>query len=221
LPREYELGREVVRNSGGDSWGKIGRLRFTFVVEVEGKRVMWARHDWDLVAGTDVVTWPRKEGGEVTATIRPGDPPPTTAPAEERAAYQRWTNDSYWLLMPLKLLDPGVNRTLRDPVSIGETWHEVLELSFGGSKWGGVGGSAGGAGGVGMTPGDRYYLYIAPAKSPRVQYWDYIPSPERKTRFSWERYEQVGPLTLSMLHRTDDGKRVVRFEEVSVEMKGR
>src|SRR4051794_38235045 len=92
---------DVWKASGGENWPKVKKIRFTFVVEADGKQVASAKHIWDVAAGTDEVEWKDKHA---TADLK--NPPQD---GDAKAAYGRWVNDSYWLLAPLKLRDPGVN----------------------------------------------------------------------------------------------------------------
>jgi hypothetical protein len=187
-----DLARRIVRAAGGDSWPKVTRLRFTFNVDSDGKQVASVTHDWDLRAGTDRVRWKDKD---VTVNLaQPGD-------AEDaKAAFGRWTNDSYWLLMPLKLFDGGVTRSLQPDQEIDGRTYKVLRLGFAG---------------VGLTPGDQYDLFVDP-QTDQIRYWDYMPSPDKRSRFTWDGYQSFGPLTLSTEHVTEDGKRRIYFTDVVV-----
>lgn len=185
------LAMEVMKAHGIDAWPAITRLRFTFNVEADGKQVMSAVHDWDLQAGTDTVTW---NGKTVTVNIAsPGDS------EDEKAAFARWTNDAYWLLVPLKLMDGGVRRTYEGEQVVDGRTCQVLQLSFDG---------------VGLTPGDRYNLYINP-ETKLIEAWDYMPNPERKTHFTREAFQNVGGLTLSTDHRS--GNRRIYFTDLQAE----
>lgn len=188
-----ELATQVMTAHGIEAWPTLARLRFTFNVERDGEQVMTARHDWDLVAGTDTVTWDDKT---VTVNIaNPGDS------EDQKAAFARWTNDAYWLLVPLKLMDGGVTRSYQGTQDLdGKTYH-VLQLGFEG---------------VGLTPGDRYNLYINP-QSHRIEAWDYMPSAERKTTFTRERFQDVGGLILSTSHRS--GSRRIYFTDLETQQR--
>jgi hypothetical protein len=69
--------------------------------------------------------------------------------------------------------------------------------------------------GVGLTPGDRYSLFIDP-ETHRIARWEMQlegqSGPPRGTSFI--DYASVGPLTLSLDHVNDDGTRHIRFEGV-------
>lgn len=186
-----DLARAVMSASGIDQWPKVKVVRFTFNVEADGKPVISAKHEWDVRAGTDAVAW---AGKNVTVNV--------SAPAEDedsKAAHQRWVNDSYWLLMPLKLMDAGVTRTYQGTQQVDGQTYEVLQLSFEG---------------VGLTPGDRYNLYIDP-DAHLVRQWDYMPSPEKKMTATWDNYQTFGGLTLATEHQM--GNRRIYFTDVSVE----
>ena len=61
-------------------------------------------------------------------------------------AYYNHLNDTYWLLMPWKLTDPGVALSNIGRESVGDKTVDVLHLSF--------------SEGVGETSGDQHWLYI-------------------------------------------------------------
>jgi hypothetical protein len=188
-------------------------IRFTFVVEAQGKRVMEAKHDWDLVAQTDRVTWRGPEGawdvvvhtGQQRALSATLDGKPLDAARQAEAAklaYQRWVNDSYWLLMPIKLLDDGaLTRELGPGQLDGQP---VLQLNLAFKA-------------VGLTPGDEYTLFIDPATH-RVREWELRLQgrADNPTRVTWEQHQTFGPLTLALDHRWRDGSKRLFFEGVEV-----
>ncbi len=96
--KAQQLAKEVWQASGGENWSKVKELRFTFIVEENGKQLASAVHDWNVANGTDHVKWKDKD-----VTVNLASP---AQDEEAKAAYARWVNDSYWLLAPLKLLDP-------------------------------------------------------------------------------------------------------------------
>lgn len=189
--RARKLADEVMQAAGIETWNDVRRIRFTFNVENDGKTVISAAHDWDRVAGTDTVRWQDK-----TVTVNLADP---GEDADAKAAFARWTNDAYWLLAPLKLADGGLKLLhLGTREKEGQTY-EILHLSFEQ---------------VGLTPGDEYELYVHPV-SKRIEWWDYMPAPEKRTSFTWEGYQVFGGVTLSTEHRT--GNRRIFFTDISVE----
>lgn len=166
------LAEETMKASGSDHWPSIKRIVFTFNVVQDGKSLLTARHDWDLTRSTDTVQWMDKK-----VTVDVSHPP---ADGDGKDAYQRWTNDTYWLLMPLKLKDGGVTLTSPEP--------DTLHLSFRG---------------VGLTPGDQYNVYVN-SKTHLPEKWDYLPASGKKISGTWEDYKTSGGLTLSTKHTFGD-----------------
>ena len=167
-----KLAEEVMKASGSAHWSSVQRIVFTFNVAKDGKPLLSAKHDWDLAKGTDKVQWADK-----SVTVDVCHPP---SDGGGKDAYQRWTNDTYWLLMPLKLKDGGITLTSPEP--------DTLHLSFKG---------------VGLTPGDQYDVRVDP-KTHLPEKWDYMPAPGTKTTGTWEEYKTSGGLTLSTKHTFGD-----------------
>lgn len=189
--RARKLADEVMAASGIEAWEQVKRIRFTFNVEADGKIAMSAKHDWDRVAGTDTVMW---NGKTVTVDLaNPGDD------ADAKAAFARWTNDAYWLLAPLKLADGGVKLAHLGTRQHDGREYEILHLSFEN---------------VGLTPGDQYELFVNP-QTKLIDWWIYMPTPEKRTMFSWEAYQTFEGVTLSTEHRT--GNRRIFFTDISIE----
>jgi hypothetical protein len=206
------LAREVWRALGGEKgWAdRSWSLAFDFVAYRDGKEVARFSHNWNRRTNAAVVSGMGRDGRrwEVrfsdiyarsgTATINGAPAPESDLPKLLDNAYARFINDSYWLLMPLKILDDGViHRRLADTTVAGERF-ERLALSF--ER-------------VGLTPGDQYQLYIDP-KTKRVVRWTYVLESGRTGDNRWEGYEQIGPVTLPLVRRAPDGTVAIRFENV-------
>jgi hypothetical protein len=185
------LAQEVWRASGGENWGNVQTIDFTFAVVKNGKTVASAAHHWNVPAQTDEVKW---KGKDVTVNL--ADP---GTGDDAKAAYARWVNDSYWLLAPLKLKDKGVTVEADGTKEINGAKREVLKLSFAQ---------------VGLTPNDQYRLYIDP-ESKLVTYWDYIPKGDKGMSGTWKDYRKTGGLTLSTNHKMHNGVQI-RFENLKV-----
>jgi hypothetical protein len=96
-----------------------------------------------------------------------------------------WINDSYWLVMPWKLQDPGVNLTYvkSEQLSNG-TMADILQLTF----------SA-----VGVTPENKYWLYVD-KESHLITQWAYYQNyndAEPKFLKPWNNYQKAGNILLS------------------------
>jgi hypothetical protein len=177
--KAVQLADAVMKASGAEHWPKLRRIQFTFNVGQDDKLLFSAKHNWDVRAGKDTVSWKDK-----TVTVNISNP---GSDEDSKAAHARWVNDSYWLLMPLKLRDPGVTVEYAG----NQNGLEMLHLSFGN---------------VGLTPGDRYNLYIDP-DTHLVRRWDYMPSPDKNVTGTWEGYKEFGGLLLSTEHEFG-GKRI-------------
>jgi hypothetical protein len=172
---------DLWKASGGDNWSKIKEIDFNFVVEQDGKPLFSAAHRWNLGAGTDSVKWKDKKGEEHDVMVDLAKPPTEGA---EKDAYARWVNDSYWLLAPLKIRDKGVKVEAGGSKDLNGTSVETINLSFDN---------------VGLTPTDRYVLYIDPqTKLPKA--WDYIPATGSGLQATWEKFQNFGGLTLATEH---------------------
>ena len=104
-------------------------------------------------------------------------------------AYGAFINDTYWLLMPYKLLDPGV--TLHDAPSetIDGKAYDVVKLTFGG---------------VGLTPGDSYWAYLD-QETGLMARWAYHlqgwEADREKTVWEWRNWDRHGSILLSSVRR--------------------
>lgn len=103
-----------------------------------------------------------------------------------------WINDSYWLVMPFKLKDPGVNlKYLRSDTTKTGALAEVLELTFEG---------------VGNTPENKYDVYID-KKDSLVKQWAFYPDKNQEAPariWPWDNYKSYNGVLLSG-ERSDDG----------------
>lgn len=185
-----QLARDVWKASGGENWSKVKTLRFTFIVEQDGKTLASAEHTWNVATDTDQVKW---KGKDMTVNL--------VAPAQnedDKAAYARWVNDSYWLLAPLKLRDRGVNLKYEGIKESDGAPCETLRVSFAQ---------------VGLTPNDQYVLYIDP-QTKLVRAWDYIPKPDTVMHGTWEKYQKFDGLNLATEHKF--AGKVIRFSGIEV-----
>ena len=178
----------VLEASGGErALRSLPHLRFNFGVEgrpprkhlwkpsTGDYRLEYTRNDTDFVVLFNVQT---QEG----TAFRNGEVSPNSAALVERA-YGAFINDTYWLMMPTKMLDPGVRRSLV-PDSSSAT-HDVLRLTFQD---------------VGLTPGDTYYVWVN-KNSGMVDRWHYVLQSGSEQACDWESYEELegpeGPVRLS------------------------
>lgn len=170
---------------GATAWAAAPLLRFDFAFgNAENRRII-SKHLWHRHSGDYRVEW--VEGADSVYTVlfnvntRDGDAylngtavDSTVTAALLDRAYRRYINDTYWFLMPIKLLDPGVNRQHVPDSSDATT--DVIRLTFGE---------------VGLTPGDQYWVYVD-KETGRVKKWAYVleRNPDAPPRYwEWTGYE--------------------------------
>jgi len=164
-----DLARRVIDVQAGSAWEKARYFEFAFDVEREGKIATSFPQRWDRYTGDYRVSGRDQKGNDfiviLNTNTRKGrawinGEEVTDARRDEaiNTGYRRFINDTYWLLMPLKMLDPGVHRSAEGERtdSCGHTW-DVLKLSF--------------DPGVGLTSADQYWAWIN-RDTGLVEEWD-------------------------------------------------
>lgn len=185
-PKAVELAQGVLEAMGGQqAWDATRFIRFNFF----GFRL----HHWDRHTGRHRFEGKTREGDTYLVlhnvntregTVRVNG---EEVSGEDKAewlerAYGAWINDTYWLVMPYKLLDPGVNLAYDGSETIDDTTFDKLKLTFEG---------------VGLTPGDTYWAYVN-RDSGLMERWAYFlenweegREPTHWQWLDWQRYGQV------------------------------
>lgn len=111
-----------------------------------------------------------------------------------------WINDSYWLVMPWKLQDPGVNLSYIKTEKLDSgNLADVLQLTFND---------------VGVTPENKYYVYVDQTDN-LIKQWAFFPNfNDEKPRFTmpWDNYQKAGNILLSY-NRSKFGPKNVEVKE--------
>ena len=186
--RARELAESVVANLGGwEAWNSMRYLAWSFF---GGRRHVWdkATGDWRLDDGGKVVLM--NLGSRAGRVFENGtevfDPVRRKELLDE--AWSKWINDSYWMFLPWKLLDPGVRlRHLGSAALENGAPAQVLELTFAG---------------VGLTPKNRYLVHVGD-ESGLVEQWAFFPdADDEKPRFTlpWRGWKRFGRLMLCTDH---------------------
>jgi len=180
---------------GKQAWDNTHFIRFTFA----GRRT----HYWDKWTGRHRVEGDTREGQhyvilenintkEGSAWLAGQKQEGDKAAEFLKNGYGAWVNDTYWLLMPYKIKDPGVNLSYAGEETIDGKTYDKLALSFGQ---------------VGLTPGDRYTAYIN-RETGLMDRWAYIlesmPKDGPPTAWLWEGWQKYGNIMLAP-HRTQVG----------------
>ena len=194
-PKAVAVAERLMQALGGqDAWNATRYLRFDFAVDRGGKTLMRRAHTWDKWDGRYRVEAKDKDGKDVVVTMnlntRQGSATVGGAPLSGEAlkkaldhAYAGWVNDTYWLLMPYKLRDPGVSLAYVGEQKKGsDTWDE-LALSFDN---------------VGLTPKDRYWIFVNRATG-LVDRWEFVLKGEKTppVPFEWKGWKSYGKIRLA------------------------
>lgn len=183
-----QLAAEVLEAVGGaDAWRRTRHVTWNFFGR---RRLVWDKLTADVRIQTEEMTILmnvrsrrgrafRADGSELTG-------------AERRGALERghaiWVNDSYWMFMPFKLEDPGVELGLaprRAVPEVGEV--DVLVLTFDG---------------VGLTPDNRYEVFVDP-DTRLVRAWSFFDAADdAQPRFTlpWRNWQRFGAILLATDH---------------------
>ena len=195
-------------------WERARYLRFDWVVEREEGEPSRRFHRWDRYSGLYRLESPTDDGTMVALfdVDKPleghvwldGD---LTEGARRRDLLDRahavFVNDTYWLLMPYKWDDPGVQAEYlgRETDDDGQTW-EVVRLSF--------------ERGVGRTPRNVYHAWIDPETGIMRRWYHFRTEGAEPLISEWEEWRRVGPLLLAGERSLRGQDTVIRFANLEV-----
>ncbi|HEV7425896.1 MAG TPA: hypothetical protein VGQ46_05975 [Thermoanaerobaculia bacterium] len=142
-PAADALAKRAIQAQGGAAWEKARYFSFTFVVERNGQPAASFAQQWDRVTGDYRVSGVDPKGVPFSVLVNVKTKSGrawqkgvevTDLPAVQNLlalGYRRYINDTYWLLMPLKMLDAGVHRNLQGERTdaAAHKW-DVIRLTF-------------------------------------------------------------------------------------------
>jgi len=205
--RAAKVADEVMKALGGkEAWDKTRYVRFDFGFERDGK-LQTRAHTWDKWTGRYRLEGQSQQGEPFVVLMnvnsREGqawvEGQRQTGDEEKKLverAYGTWINDTYWLLMPYKLRDPGVTLTYDGEAKEGDATYDKVMLSFDN---------------VGLTPKDRYWVWVN-RDTHLVDRWDFVLKGEAvpPTTFLWKDWRKVGNVKLAAERvNTRDNRRLV------------
>lgn len=174
---------------GADAWAATRFLRFDFF----GFRM----HHWDRQTGRHRLEGKTRDG-DAYVVVHDLDTREGHAWLNGEAlagedlddwlgrAWNAWINDTYWLLMPYKLLDPGVHLTHEGEESFDGTAYDKVKLTF--------------DDGVGNTSGDTYWAWFD-RESGLMDRWAYHleswEADREPTAWRWTDWQSYGGIKLS------------------------
>ena len=176
-PKAIEIARSTYESIGGDEgFENAALISFRFVVEKDGTPISDYGHVWDRKTGRYRLSGTQKDGKGIIAFFNVSDFS-VDKPGQDvyisgrrlddfessnhlKWMYGRFINDTYWLLMPAKLRDPGVILKYEGEStdSTGQI-HDIILASF--------------QEGTGITWQDRYWVYIN-RETHLMDRWEYI-----------------------------------------------
>jgi hypothetical protein len=207
-PTPEAVAQEVMEALGGkEAWDATRFIRFTFA----GRRTHW----WDKHTGRHRIEGQTQDGKkfvvlenintkEGQAWLDGQKVEGDEAKELLERAYAAWINDTYWLLMPYKLQDPGVKLSYVGEETIDGKTYDKLLLTFGN---------------VGLTPGDRYWAYIN-QDTHLMDRWAYVlesmePGSE-PTAWRWEGWQKYGNIMLAPNRVQVGGDRTLELGDIAV-----
>lgn len=213
-PKAAAVADQLLGGLGGqEAWDATRYLRFDFCVEVDGKPVMSRSHWWDKHTGRYRLEARTKDGDPYLVLMNLNTKEGSAylkgklLEGEQRKnilerGYAVWINDTYWLLMPYKMKDPGVILSYAGEAKEGDTTWDKLLLTFDN---------------VGLTPKDRYWAYVN-RQTHLVDRWEFILQGGKgpATRFDWSRWERHGRILLCHERVNDKEKKRILFPALSV-----
>lgn len=171
-------GQKALEDVNNLSWNFFNNRTLTW-----NKKTGDVRIDWRKENSVYLINTVTKNGKILKNGLEITNPDSLTILLKD--AYDMWINDSYWLLMPFKLNDPGVHKTyVGKMASLNSAECDVISLSFEE---------------VGVTPNNKYLIYFE-KRSGYVIQWDYF---KNKTDAQpilstvWQDYKSYGNVKLS------------------------
>jgi hypothetical protein len=206
--------RMLAAMGGAEGWNQARYLEFDFVVIRQGRELSRRSHRWDrhrgdyrisYLQGNDTIVSVFNANDHKSGAVKVNGQDVEGAREDSllNQAYARHINDSYWLIMPYKWLDPGVTLTSqgRQRDEQGREW-DVVKLTFAN---------------VGLTPQNEYLAFINP-QTGLMERWHHFPRAGAPPAiYNWERWQRFGPIMLATEKPSPDGSTIIRFENVRVE----
>lgn len=203
-----ELAKQSLEAMGGqEAWDGTRFIRFSFA----GFRT----HHWDKHGDRHRLEGQTREGDSYVVLLNLATKEGrawlngeelTGEALEERleGAYGAWINDTYWLVMPYKLFDPGVTLAYEGTEEVDGQKLEKVRLTFDG---------------VGLTPGDTYWVYFDP-ETHLVTRWSYVlesfEEGQEPTAWTWGDWKEYGSILLASERKMVGGDRELPMGEIAV-----
>lgn len=187
---------------GLDSWNNTRYVRFKFRVGQAGEWRTSRSHLWDKWEGRYRFESTDNEGvksvvlfnintKEGKVYVNGKELAKEEAAQRLERAYGAFVNDTYWLAMPWKWRDPGVNLKYVGEETYDGVACDIVELSFQN---------------VGLTPGDVYRAFVSKTSHLMV-HWEYKLQSDQEGSWDWK-YIDTNGLKLAATHMQPDGREI-------------
>ncbi len=202
-PKAVEVADAVHQAMGGmDKWNNSRYVRFDFKVGKPGEWRVDRHHLWDKWEGRYRFENTDKDGKRTTVLFNVNTKEGSVYLDGEKLAgddaakaidqaYGSFINDMYWLSMPWKWNDPGVNLAYEGEKEYDGKPYDVVQLTFES---------------VGLTPGDTYHAYVS-KDSHLMTHWEYKLQSDRTGSWDWEYLESNG-VKLAKTHTNAEGMQI-------------
>jgi hypothetical protein len=187
---------------GLENWNNTRYVKFKFQVGQPGAWRVSRSHLWDKWEGRYRFESTDKEGvpsvilfnvNTKQGKVFVGGKELPAAEAKDRIdrAYGAYINDTYWLAMPWKWLDPGVHLKYAGEETYEGTPCDVVQLTFQN---------------VGLTPGDAYRAFVSKTSHLMV-HWEYKLQGGQEGSWDWV-YADTNGVKLPATHKQADGSEI-------------
>ncbi len=176
----------IAAHGGAETWNEKRYISWNFL---GARDLVWDKYT-GLVridfpnANTKFIVNIKEDTGRVMVNDKLITDPDSLATMVDRGK-QIWVNDSYWLVFPFKLKDPGVQlQYVGSDTTLAGNRAEVISLQFDS---------------VGFTPQNKYQAYINP-ETYMIMQWDYFQNAtDSAATFSnlWSDYQDFDGVKLS------------------------
>ena len=199
-PRAVAIAQQVLKSLGGrERWSALTGVRWTYGALVRDSLQSPRHHAWNALTGAHRIDGVTRSGVQFLFIHTVGDTTPGIAIMNgariggdslrvlTNRAQSLWENDSWWFLMPYRLLDPGTHLRYETQVQDAQGAFDRIAMTLDHG---------------GLTPGDRYWLYVN-QKTHRIERWEYVQqaSTPPPLTWTWDGWEEHDGLWFATAHR--------------------
>lgn len=196
-PKAHDLAEATLERMGGaDRWEDTRYLVWSNFGEMHYWDKETGMFRWEEDSLTSILDLNSREGHFWIDGIEVTDPDDLKQRLDR--VYARWVNNSYWFIMPYKMLDPGVNlRYMGEDTTRDGRMADVVQMTFEN---------------VGLTPMNKYMVYID-QQTKLVCQWSYYrhrDDPEPQFTRPWTDWREYDGIMLSG-GRGDEGVNITKI----------